>query len=304
MKIGWYGITVSLVCVGASVFAATTQYKFSEAGNYPGAFMTLPLAVEGRYIAGYYESGNVVSGYTQTGMNFRQINPPGALTSYVGAINRKGLLVGGGCSFYCNPYTGQYAFVFDHGAYSRISYPGGGTSPGTTAFGINDQGQIVGGFCPGHQTCPSEGGGITPANHGFLDDHGVFTQLDYPGAQYTEANGINDAGAIAGVYLVTSTGIHSFLYQNGLYTNIDMPGENWTIVSAINNLGVAAGVYQDRNLYVHGFLYQNGTFTTIDVPGATVSGIGGLDDAGVIVGAWSNAHRQGNFKGIPTSSLP
>jgi uncharacterized membrane protein len=297
MKSKWWIFTGVLVCLVASALAATTQYKFSLAGNYPGAFQTIPLAVHGRYIGGYYHSGNVVSGYLQKETTFEQINPPGALTSYISAINRSGMLVGGSCPVYCNQNTGQHGFLYSQGIYTQIDYPSGLPGTTTTAFGINNKGQIVGGYCiPPQSACPASE--VNPAEHGFLYDHGVFTQLDYPGAQLTEAVAINDAGTIAGTY-VAKNFLHSYLYQNGVYTNIDVPGQNYTFVSGINNHGVAAGSYQAKNSYVHGFFYENGVFTTIDRPGATVTSVNGFDDAGVIVGFWANGSHEGNFKGVP-----
>jgi probable HAF family extracellular repeat protein len=46
--------------------------------------------------------------------------------------------------------------------------------------------------------------------HGFLGTGGVFTALDVPGANHTEAWGINTAGQIVG-WFNDSTGTHGFL---------------------------------------------------------------------------------------------
>lgn len=300
MKAGWYRFAVGFLCVAAAVMAGSPQYKFSPAGDYPGAFLTMPLTVKGGYIGGYYEPIPAPSvGYVQHGTTFQNLLPFASKSSYVGGINRLGEAVGGYCPSGCSTEAGQHGFIYSHGTYTQIDYPSGQQGTTTTAFGINDPGQIVGGYClPPLAACP-EDPEFAPANHGFLDDHGKFTQLDYPGAQYTEANAINNAGMIVGNYFVNNSAPHAFLYQNGIYTNIDLPNENFTYVSAINNLGVAAGNYQDRNSFVHGFFYRNGKFTTIDVPGATVTNLNANDDTGVIVGIWSNAKHDGNFKGIP-----
>src|SRR5215831_8027713 len=74
---------------------------------------------------------------------------------------------------------------------------------GTTAFGINDAGQIVGAY--------------TDANrhgHGFLYSGGTFTNLDDPlGTFGTFAFGINNAGQIVGYYIDASSNTHGFLYN-------------------------------------------------------------------------------------------
>ena len=68
----------------------------------------------------------------------------------------------------------------------------------TEPHGINDRGQIVGGFID------------STGLHGFLDIAGNFTQLDVPGSTFTDALGINDRGQIVGDF-EDSTGVHGFL---------------------------------------------------------------------------------------------
>ena len=58
----------------------------------------------------------------------------------------------------------------------------------TVAVGINDAEQIVGRFV-------SFDGGM-PTVHGFLDDGGVFTQIDVPGSLATYPSGINNGGDV------------------------------------------------------------------------------------------------------------
>lgn len=286
------------LAVAASVIAGGPQYKFSPAGNYPGAFLTIPLTVKGGYIGGYYEPIPAPSvGYVQHGTTFQSLLPFWSKSSYVGGINRYGEAVGGFCPNGCGTASGQHGFLYINGTYTQIDYPSGQQGTTTTAFGVNDQSEVVGGYCLAPlAACPASD--IYPANYGFLYNGGVYTQLAYPGAQYTQANAINNAGTIVGTYGANNY-LHSYLYENGVYKNIDVPNENWTYVSAINNSGIVAGVYQDSSLYVHGVLYQKGKFITIDVPGATVSSLNGFDDAGVVVGFWANAKHEGNFKGIP-----
>lgn len=53
---------------------------------------------------------------------------------------------------------------------------------------------------------------------------GVFTPIDYPGAVFTFAGGINNAGEIGGWYLDSSFNFHGFLLQSGNFTTFDYPG--------------------------------------------------------------------------------
>lgn len=146
----------------------------------------------------------------------------------------------------------------------------------------------------------ARGGGFQPSTHGFLDDNGVFTSLDFPAAQQTQALAINNSGAIIGIYLINLTGPHAFLYQNGVYKNIDYPGSVFTWPGAINNQGVVAGYYENATS-LQGFTYQTqaGAFATIDFPGASRTSVTGISDKGEIVGLTTIGPVTENFKGIP-----
>jgi probable HAF family extracellular repeat protein len=251
-------------------------------------------------IVGYYViPGGSVPSYVQTfravaaHTPFLTIAPPGSGGSYASGINAHGVVAGGYCSG-CTYPASQHGYTWDHGTFTTIDYPG---AMSTAVYGINDRGQIVGGFCPHSAVC---GGSIlNPTAHAFLDDHGMFTQLDYPGnVNQTQANAISNAGQIVGTY-TDLTGLHSFLYQNGNYTNIDDSNAVWTDATTINNHGVVAGSYQDGQVRVHGFLYHNGKFTTVDHPNTAATGIQGINDDGVIVGAWAPNGGYANFKGVP-----
>src|ERR1700676_1336061 len=56
------------ICCGLAglVTAATVHYKFSLAGNYPGASETGPLAVNSTQIVGYYLTESSSPSYLQT----------------------------------------------------------------------------------------------------------------------------------------------------------------------------------------------------------------------------------------------
>jgi probable HAF family extracellular repeat protein len=111
--------------------------------------------------------------------------------------------------------------------FTQIDVPGASL---TSAFGINDAGQIVGPFEAFTRT------------HGFLDTGGSFTQIDVPGAFFTQAIGINDAGQIVGLFQ-TSTGAHGFLDTGGSFTQIDVPGALTTGANGINDTGQIVGVF-------------------------------------------------------------
>jgi uncharacterized membrane protein len=67
------------------------------------------------------------------------------------------------------------------------------------AFGLNVLGHIVGSFTD------ASGNG-----HGFLDQAGRFTQVDFPAAASTDANGTNVEGFIVGDYFDASGVEHGY----------------------------------------------------------------------------------------------
>lgn len=139
---------------------------------------------------------------------------------------------------------------------------------GTVALGINDIGQVVGNFVlSSDEDIPGTDPLIPNHRHGFLrSSKGVFTTLDFPGADYTIAEGINNAGTVVGVYVVsvlsnddlnTFRG-HGFVWSNGVFTTVDVPDASghaqYTEINSINAKGEIAGFYYDANGVQHGFL--------------------------------------------------
>lgn len=255
------------------------------------------------HVVGYYAGLAGFNSYIETGTSFVLAHPPGSLSSYLNAINASGLAVGGYCQISCSTaYGGQHGYTYQlgSGAITTIGFPGSEDS--TAAYGINDLGQIVGGYCPGSPGgCPEQ---FNPTQHGFLDDHGVFTKIDYPGAQWTNPYSINNQGQIVGQYQSNKAGLHGFLYARGTYTSINFPGANYTTATAINNSGVIAGLFQDKGFRNHGYLYANGVFTQVDVPGASATQVTGINDRNDLVGIWFRTIGTQPFVGFPTGSQP
>src|SRR5438046_2675781 len=76
--------------------------------------------------------------------------------------------------------------------FTQIDIPGAAF---TSAFGINDAGQIVGSFLD------------ATGEHAFLDTAGTFLQINFPGVLFsTGAFGINDAGQIVGRFSASPGG--------------------------------------------------------------------------------------------------
>jgi len=106
----------------------------------------------------------------------------------------------------------------------------------------------------------------------------TFTQLDVPGATRTVATGINDAGQIVGLFIISSTVEHGFLCTGGGFTQLDVPGATFTSASGINDAGQIVGSFGIGTSF-HGFLDTGGSFTQIAVPGGTGTAAFGINDA-------------------------
>jgi predicted transcriptional regulator len=79
--------------------------------------------------------------------------------------------------------------------------------------------------------------------HGFVLSNGVYATIDFPGADYTEAIDVNDAGDIVGSYNFSDGNSHGFVLSRGVYTTLDVPGSSYTKLYGINNARQAVGVY-------------------------------------------------------------
>jgi uncharacterized membrane protein len=169
-------------------------------------------------------------------------------------------------------------------SFTTIDVPG---AIWTQVFGINDSGQIVGGYV----ASAVNGQGF----HGFLDTGGSFTTIDVPGATNTYAYGINGSGQMVGGY-TDSVGIpHGFLDTGGSFATIDVPGATATYAAGVNSSGQIVGYYTDSVGIPHGFLDSAGSFTTVDVPGAATTNAAGINGSGQIVGQYRDASGYHGF---------
>jgi probable HAF family extracellular repeat protein len=214
-----------------------------------------------------------------------------------------------------------------------LDVPFPGATNGTQAYGINNKGQVVGGY--GYANGEVHGflyadGVFTPfdvprANntvlyaindqgllvgeydvdsssrwHGFLYADGQFTTLAVPfeGATATHPYGVNNQGQVVGNYWTTAERYHGFLYEDGIYTPIDVPQAVWTLAYEINQPGQIVGQSVDQS-GGHGFLYDDGAFTLLDAPHAQGTIALGVNDLRQIVGIYSDERSQHGFLATP-----
>jgi hypothetical protein len=263
--------------------SAVTVLKYSFVGlNYPGATGTFPMAINnvGQIVGYWVNPGQATSGnFLYSEGNFSSISSPGTLSTPTG-INDNGQIVG---TYYPDYPGNQYlyhGFLYSGGSYTTIDYPG---AYATSVNGINASGQIVGSYTaqdgssqiflysggsfstivyPDHPYVTSLTGINTSGQivgeefnylgqFGFVDSAGSFISITDPVAgpsgPFTNANGINDSGEVAGTYIDQAQAEHGFIYSGGSYTTIDYPGAplgtpiEGTKITGINNSGQIIG---------------------------------------------------------------
>ncbi len=186
--------------------------------------------------------------------------------------------------------------------------PVNGTTTAEGAFGINDQGTIVGQYTDSN----------TGTSPGFVYSHGTFTTLN-PVSNDSQvfAQGINNNGLVVGFYNTDGVHDHGFLYNTRIsqYTLLhdpNVPNLLFTQFLGINDQGEAVGYYQNTTDGSQtGFLYNIATqqYTFLDDPNAATAGfsitqITGINDSGEITGFYVDAN-SGLLRGfVATSSVP
>jgi hypothetical protein len=172
---------------------------------------------------------------------------------------------------------------------------GAGANQGTFPSGINDIGEIAGGYVDGNG-----------ALHGFVRaPDGRITTFDAPGASGgTFVQSINNFGVIAGLFYDTNGTGHGFVRTaSGQITTFDPPHSvtgptSYGIYSAyINDLGVIAGSYYDATTDVErGFIrWPDDQYAEFAAPGAGTV-VTSSDEAGTNVSAI-------NLEGMTTGNI-
>jgi probable HAF family extracellular repeat protein len=259
------GINDSGQIVGSFTDANNWTHGFLYSG---GSFTTIDYPNTSKNSSGFFggteanginNSGQVVGfhgpttlgvapGYLYSGGSFTSISAmPNAFTSAAYGINDAGQIAGTSeltsGSYYPYP-SGSWppeGFLYSGGSFTPLAPP---NSYDSAASGINNAGQIVGGFANASNTKWA----------GFLYSGGSYSVINVPGSTSTTASGINNAGQIVGNYTDSAGKTHGFLLEGSTFITMDVPGAVNTWDSGINNLGDIVGQYVDAAGQQHGFL--------------------------------------------------
>jgi len=233
---------------------------------------------DGGELAGTFDL--IRHGYLQTRRElFTTIDhPDSVLAEELGGLNNRGQIVSG---FFDTTGTLRGYLLDEGGRFTTIEFPGAEL---TSAYKINDRGQIVGVY---------ETGGM---RHGFLFEREELTAIDVPGAQRTQAFDIDHRGQVVGEYQDAAGAFHGFLRdRDGSFNAVDVPGALGTSTTGINDRGQMIGLYADAGGTPHAFLMDHGAVTTIDAPGAVSTLPFGINNPGQIVGVFDDGVRGRGF---------
>jgi uncharacterized membrane protein len=193
----------------------------------------------------YNDPSGVTHGFIESGGAFQTIDDPDAS----GFTEVTSVLPGGEVTgIYLatvGPYTFAYTFTDDQGTFTTLPDATGAGVGLTEGLSASASGVIAGLYYD-----PSFG------EHGYVDNGGVFTTVDYPGhAGSTVLIGISPNGStVGGAYWAEPSITAGFIERNGVFTTVNDPdGPLGSQVNAINDNGLILGDYEDANGNFYGF---------------------------------------------------
>src|SRR6266852_477265 len=237
---------------------------------------------------------------------------PGGSRSDAIWANRLGLIIGTSENGLIDPLVGvpeiQAVLWQKDGRIIDLGTLGGN---GSSAFAINDHGQIVGGAL-NDLPDPFSFPGLATQARAFLWQNGVMQDLGTLGGPDAFATSINDRGQIAGISMTDSipnaaTGFptfHPFLWENGKMLDLGSLGGTQAVPAggiddategqrALNNRGqVAGGSTLDGDSTVHPFLWDGTKLLDLGTLGGSFDLARAINDAGDVAGAATTANDE------------
>ena len=206
---------------------STLVWGLDDNGQVVGSFFT----------TADFEPDGVAQGYIYNGTDFTIVNPfpqfPERSVELTG-INSNGQISG----FYLLPdFAGGTSFLLEGENFNVTNLDIEG-SDRTLAWDINDAGKVVGQY-----RIPDV------RNSAFLWENGnIIEELDFPGAGFTTARGINNNDSIVGWLISDETEqfINGFIWENGEFEGINFPGATSTFATGMNDGGLIVGHYRDE----------------------------------------------------------
>jgi uncharacterized membrane protein len=270
--------------VADSVVKVPTHFAVVD-GPGGGATTINAIANDGT-VVGFTTDNGANANFTRTRSGaFTPLDLGDPAGGVANGINQAGQVVG---------VSHGIAVLIANGTKTEISIPGASAS---VAFGINDQGTIVGQY--------TDAVGHMP---GFVRQSATVTPINpTPTATVTNVQGVNNLGVAIGFFSADGVHQHGFIDDTRSATITLLPdpstektranGLELTQFLGINDLGVAVGYYQTGDGSQYGFLFDllASAYIFLDAPGAApvngvqITQITGIDNAGEITGFYVDA---------------
>ena len=184
-------------------------------------------------------------------------------------------------------FTSEYATAQVTAAAPQYEVIDLGTLGGdySTAYGINDRGQVVGSSVLIKESFPYE--------RAFLYANGSMQDLGVLWGDYSQAYGINNSGQVVGYFgILTSGNWQGFLYTDGVMQDLGTLGGGRSIAYGINNKGQVVGESTIPDIWSetqsrlwHAFLYTGGGMRDLTPVRVWRSIASGINDHGQVVGS-------------------
>jgi uncharacterized membrane protein len=283
---GVLGLLFTFMLTAAAAHAPNLTLKFSKV-DVPGAKQTYPNGInnDGVIVGGYQDSAGLYHGFILDGNKFTAVNVPKGANTTVDGITPNGAIQIVGS--YTNSAGRDMGFLYKNGHYTDIPGPKG--SGGSSAVGINDDGDIVGSYL-----------GSNGVTFGYVLTKQGYTTLNIYMAQITVASGINDKGKVVFSSVNGLNGDETaYLYdiKTKEQTEINVPGASDSAAGDINNAGDVSYQWLDSNDGSHCALFLNGKYYKFDYPKSAYDWAKGINNDNTFVGAYEAA-SGGPFSGF------
>jgi len=274
-----------LVLAGLLALAQSTASCTYTTFQYPGSTGTTATGINDyNTVVGYTAVNGALVGFIRwANGTFTRVNVPGASRTRVFGRNNNGVSVGEFLDA-----QGVHGFLLNSSGFHTVNYL---SASGTELLGINNYNSSVGDVR------------TTNAQYGLKRwSNGSFIKIQYPNANATQINGINDSGVMVGVSGVDAGPgtMVAFALINGNFQQITDPAapnlSTWVSGINDNQLIVGTGYSGNPPRNSHGFFVVNGQVKEMPTPsGASSLQANGINKGGLIVGTGTFSGTQKGF---------